>query len=371
MVLPDTLNRPSVLIAARSPHDRFALADMLSPLYALELAGTTQEAWVCLGTQGLPDLVLLDEDFSEDSPSVFCKQWKALPATRTIPVIVLRGQGSTVTESLAAELGIDECLVKPVDPTALRHSVAHQLQLSAAVRATKSGRGNLEQEIDQRSREISILKEIAVLTMASLAEIRHLETESHARRTQNYVMALADHLASHRRFADQLDPEARALLRNSVPLHDIGKIGVPDAILLKAGPLSPDEREIMKTHTTLGRDAIQRAEDRLGVHVPFLAVIKELTYCHHERWDGHGYPEGKAGDDIPLSARLMAVADVYDALITRRVYKEPMSHDQVVAYIEAKRSTDFDPDITDAFVQMQAKFRDISNRFSRAGESSH
>jgi len=147
-------------------------------------------------------------------------------------------------------------------------------------------------------------------------------------------------------------------------LHDIGKIGIPDAILLKAGPLSPDEREIMKTHTTLGRDAIQRAEDQLGVNLPFLGMIKELAYSHHERWDGHGYPEGRVGNDIPLSARLMAVADVYDALITRRVYKEPMSHDQVATFIVDRRSTDFDPDVIDAFVQQQATFLEISNRFS-------
>ena len=364
MDLPGALNRPSVLIVVESQLERMVLAGLLKPLYEVALASTTREAWACFSTHGLPDLILLDEDLPESSSPEFCKQLETLRETRAIPLIILREHRDGAAQSLTVAPGIDEYLFKPIDPTALHDRIAQQLRLRPARPTLKNSKVDLEREIDRRSKEIGILQDLAVRILASLTEIRHLETENHARRTQHYVMALANHLAPDPKFADRLDRETRDLLFNSVPLHDIGKIGIPDAILLKAGPLSPDEREIMKTHTTLGRDAIQRAEDQLGVNLPFLGMIKELAYSHHERWDGHGYPEGRAGHDIPLSARLMAVADVYDALITRRVYKEPMSHDQVAAFIVGRRSTDFDPDVIDAFVQQEAAFLEISNRFS-------
>jgi putative two-component system response regulator len=154
------------------------------------------------------------------------------------------------------------------------------------------------------------------------------------------------------------------LLFKSVPLHDIGKVGIPDRILLKPGKLTPEEFEIMKTHTTLGRDAIVTAERRLGVNVDFLTYAKEVAYSHQEKWNGSGYPEGLAGDAIPISARLMAVGDVYDALISRRPYKEPMPHNQAVQLIIDGRGTHFDPDIVDAFIALQDDFLAISQQYA-------
>jgi putative two-component system response regulator len=154
------------------------------------------------------------------------------------------------------------------------------------------------------------------------------------------------------------------LLYKSAPLHDIGKVGVPDRILLKPGKLNADEFEIMKTHTTLGRDAILNAEKEMGVQVEFLTFAKEIAYSHQEKWDGSGYPQGLRGTQIPISARLMAVADVYDALISRRVYKEPMPHEQAVAIIEQTRGKHFDPDVVDAFLEIQDAFNAIAIAFS-------
>lgn len=363
MDLSQSIKRPSVLIVTASHHERFALSAALSPLYIVVSASTAQEAWMYLGSRDLPDLILFDEEPSGNTASDFYRQLKVRAETRDIPIIVLREQIRPTVAPSAIALDVNEYLLKPVKPAVLLIRIAYQLRLNSAATFIKRRRVFLEEEVELRSKEINILKEIVVLALASLAEIRDLETENHARRTQHYVMALADDLASIPKFANKLGMEARELLFNSAPLHDIGKIGIPDAVLLKAGPLTPNERELLKTHTTLGRDAIQRAEDQLGVDVPFLGVIKELTYSHHERWDGHGYPEGKRGEDIPLSARLMAVADVYDALITRRSYKPPMPHDEVVAFIADRRSIDFDPDITDAFVRLQGKFFTISNLF--------
>jgi putative two-component system response regulator len=151
-------------------------------------------------------------------------------------------------------------------------------------------------------------------------------------------------------------------------LHDIGKVGIPDRILLKPGRFEPHEFEIMKTHCALGRDAIQHAEDQLGLEVEFLKYAKEIAYGHQEKWDGSGYPEGLSGDDIPISARLMAVADVYDALISRRVYKEGMPHEKAVSIIAEGRGSHFDPDVTDAFLALADQFRGIALRFADSDE---
>ncbi|MEZ0330188.1 MAG: HD-GYP domain-containing protein, partial [Methylophilaceae bacterium] len=148
------------------------------------------------------------------------------------------------------------------------------------------------------------------------------------------------------------------------PLHDIGKIGIPDRILLKPGRFEPEEFEIMKTHTTLGRDAILHAEKELGIEMPFLTLAKEIAYGHQEKWDGSGYPQGLSGDDIPISARLMAVADVYDALISRRIYKEGMSHEKAVEIILQGKGSHFDPDMVDAFAELQEEFRKIAKTYA-------
>jgi putative two-component system response regulator len=202
------------------------------------------------------------------------------------------------------------------------------------------------------------------MAMASLAETRDNETGNHIRRTQNYVRALAGKLRDHSRFRSQLDDETIELLYKSAPLHDIGKVGIPDAILLKPGKLTPEEFEVMKTHTTLGRDAILAAERLINAPSTFLRLAREIAHYHQEKWDGSGYPEKLAGEAIPVSARLMAVADVYDALISRRVYKPPFPHDEAVQIIRAGRDQHFDPDMVDAFVAVQGEFKAIAERYA-------
>ncbi len=159
------------------------------------------------------------------------------------------------------------------------------------------------------------------------------------------------------------------LIFKSAPLHDIGKVGIPDNILLKPGKLTAEEFEIMKTHAALGKEAIERAEQQIGRSAPFLSFAKEIAGSHQEKWNGSGYPLGLAGEDIAISARLMAVADVYDALISRRVYKPPMSHERAVAIIAEGRGAHFDPDIVDAFLSIQHEFKKIATRFQDESEA--
>ena len=214
------------------------------------------------------------------------------------------------------------------------------------------------------AREIGVAQDTTITALASLAETRDGETGNHLRRTQVYIRVLAEHLQHHPRFADVLSDENIELICKSAPLHDIGKVGIPDRILLKPGRLNDEERAVMQTHTALGRDAIQAAEDMMDARVSFLRFAKEIAYGHQEFWDGSGYPEGLKGDMIPVSARLMAVADVYDALISRRVYKPALSHAQAVASIRGGSGTHFDPDVVDAFLAVEAEFREIAERYA-------
>ena len=178
------------------------------------------------------------------------------------------------------------------------------------------------------------------------------------------MRALAQHLQQHPRFCGFLTEYNIRMLYRSAPLHDIGKVGIPDHILLKPGKLSAEEFEIMQTHTTLGFEAIQHAENMLGTHIEFLETAKEIALSHQEKWDGSGYPLHLAGDAIPVSARLMALADVYDALISRRVYKQGMPHEQAVQAIVAGRGKHFDPDVVDAFLVLQDEFRTIASQYA-------
>ncbi|MDT8992154.1 HD domain-containing phosphohydrolase [Curvibacter sp. APW13] len=206
-----------------------------------------------------------------------------------------------------------------------------------------------------------------IQAMAMLADTRDTDGANHIQRIQRYVRALAWKLSNHPRFQPVLTVPFIGWLFKAAPLHDIGKVCIPDRILLKPGRLTPEEFDVMKTHTTLGRRAIDHAQTVAGGDVLLLRIAAEITESHHEKWDGSGYPQGLAGDAIPVSARLMAVADVYDALISRKVYKEPMPHAQAVEVITQVRGKHFDPDVVDAFLALEQQFHAIAVSYSDSG----
>lgn len=207
-------------------------------------------------------------------------------------------------------------------------------------------------------------QQVLVFAMATLAEMREADSESHILRVQNYVLALANALSKNPSFESVLTPEYIDMLFRSAPLYDMGSVGVPDRILLKPGRLTAEEIGIMRAHTTLGHAAIERAEKTLGRAAPLLAMVKNIVLCHQEKWDGSGYPRALAGNDIPLSARIIALADVYDALITSKVYKDGVPHDKAVQIIFSERGAHFDPDLVDAFVEIQDSFSEIAKRYA-------
>jgi len=222
--------------------------------------------------------------------------------------------------------------------------------------------------IKDRTAELARTRDVTILSLATLAETRDNETGAHILRTQRYVRALATQLKDHPRFASVLDAETIDLLYKSAPLHDVGKVGIPDAILLKPGKLTDDEFTIMKTHASLGAEALEVAERELGSN-SFMRYAREIAATHHEKWDGSGYPKGLSGDAIPISGRLMAVADVYDALISKRVYKPAFSHDKAMGILREGRGSHFDPDIIDALDAIEATFIDIANEFGDTAQA--
>ena len=216
--------------------------------------------------------------------------------------------------------------------------------------------------LNERTRELQLTQDVTILSLASLAETRDPETGGHILRTQRYVKSLAEHIKDHSRFRKLLKPDIIELLFKSAPLHDIGKVGVKDAILLKPGKLTDEEFEEMKKHTIYGRDSLLKAEKILGSS-SFLRLAREIAYTHQEKWDGTGYPQGLKEDDIPISGRLMALADVYDALISKRVYKKALSHEKTREIIVEGKGKHFDPDIVDAFLKIENDFIKIAQEF--------
>ncbi|AXM94481.1 response regulator [Pseudomonas plecoglossicida] len=355
---------PTILVVDDSPDNLMLMVDLLKDRYRVKIANSGEKALRILEGDPLPDLVLLDVMMPGLSGYAVAEALKQDARTRDLPIIFLTAMAAAEDQVRGLELGAADYITKPISPPIVLTRVQAQLKVKAAADFLRDQNDYLEQEVQRRTCEIMAIQDVTIQAMASLAETRDNETGNHIRRTQNYVKLLAELLSQHPRFRHFLNEATINLLFKSAPLHDIGKIGIPDHILLKPGRFTPEEFEIMKTHTTLGRDAIQRAEDQLGMRVEFLHLAKEIAYSHQEKWDGSGYPQGLAGDDIPISARLMAVADVYDALISRRVYKPQMPHDKAVALIRDGRGSHFDPDICDAFLNNAERFREIAERFA-------
>ena len=360
----DSASRPSILVVDDTPDNLTLMAELLSDSYKVRAANSGEKALKFLQGEHQPDLILLDIMMPGLSGYDVIREIKANPATRRIPVIFLTAMSAAEDEKKGLEMGAADYITKPISPPIVLARVKTQLENKAAADFLLDQNHFLETEVAKRTRELSAIQDVTILTMASLAETRDSDTGNHIRRTQHYVKALAQRLKTHPRFASFLSDSTIELLFKSAPLHDIGKVGIPDRILLKPGRFTPEEFDIMKAHTTLGRDAIEHAEKQLGMEVEFLHLAKDIAYYHQEKWDGSGYPTGKRGDDIPISARLMAVADVYDALISRRVYKEGMSHEKALGIIVEGRGSHFDPDIVDAFVALQDEFRAVALRFA-------
>lgn len=356
--------RPIVLVVDDSADNLAHMNGLLKSLYRVKVATSGQRALALAATEPRPDLILLDVVMPGMDGYEVCSRLKAEAATRDLPVIFLTARTDAEDERRGLELGAVDYIAKPISPPTFMARIKNHLALKAAADFLKDKSDYLEKIVDRRTLEVRAIQEVTILALASLAETRDNETGNHIRRTQSYIRVIAERLKDHPNFALGLSEYGIRMIVRSAPLHDIGKVGIPDKILLKAGKLDDEEFEIMKRHTVLGKEAIEQAERALGTQVEFLSTAKEIALSHHERWDGKGYPQGLAAEAIPASARLMALADVYDALISKRVYKEGMPHEKAAEIIVSGRGSQFDPDVVDAFEDAQEEFKEIASRLS-------
>ena len=357
--MPD---KSKILIVDDERHYINVLVGLLGKDYRTVVAKDGDQALQRVQEGSLPDLILLDVLMPGINGYEVCERLKCEARTRDIPVIFMTVKDTEMDEVHGFELGAVDYITKPMSPPVVMARVSTHIALQRARKALHDHNRALEEKVSLRTKELERTQDVAILCMASLAETRDSETGRHIMRTQRYVKVLAEHLRNHIRFRAEIDDEFIELLFKSAPLHDIGKVGVPDRILMKPGPLNDEERIEMRRHAEYGRAAILRAESELGT-TSFLRVAREISYTHHEKWDGSGYPEGLAGDDIPISGRLMALADVYDALISRRIYKEPIPHLDSVSMINQLQGRQFDPDVCTAFNQILPKFVQIAQSY--------
>lgn len=362
-----TIDKATVLVVDDTPDNLALMSGLLKDRYRVKVANGGEKALRIARSGQAPDLILLDVMMPGMDGYQVCSALKSAPETRDIPVIFLTAKSQVEDEQRGLECGATDYITKPISPPIVLARVKTHLALKASADFLRDKAAFLETEILKRTREIVAIQDVTVLALASLAETRDSDTGNHIRRTQHYVKVLAEQLRSHPRFTSFCTDYNIMLLFKSAPLHDIGKVGIPDRILLKPGKLEAHEFEIMKTHTTLGFNAIEQAEQAeqaLGTEVAILSMAKQIALSHQEKWDGSGYPQALVGDAIPIAARLMALADVYDALISRRIYKEPMPHEQAVEIILQGSGKHFDPDVVAAFAQTKEQFLEIATRYS-------
>jgi putative two-component system response regulator len=325
-----------------------------------------------------PDVILLDVRMPGMDGLEVCRRLKADPTTADIPVIFLSALNEAIDKVQGFALGAVDYITKPYQPEEVLARVRTHIALARAHKALEEERALLELRVRERTaaleaaneslrwsaRETARMQDAIIVAMASMAETRSNETGAHILRTQNYVRALAERLSAEPEYSEFLTPKNIELLYKTAPLHDIGKVGIPDHILLKPGKLTAAEFEIMQTHAELGSNIISATQKLLEKSSNFLTLAAEIALCHHEKWDGSGYPRGLKGEEIPLSARLMAIADVYDAIISRRVYKEPMAHETALKIIQEGAGVHFDPHMIGILPEISGSFRNIAAAFS-------
>ncbi len=373
----------TVLVVDDTRENLGVIGQLLRPFYRVRVANSGQHALQAAATEPHPDLILLDVMMPGMDGYEVLRQLRAQMSTADIPVIFVTALDGDDDEELGLSLGAVDYVTKPIKPALLLARVKAQLELKKSRDWLSHQNAFLDAEVHRRMLENELVKEVALNALALLAEKRDNETGNHLHRTQSYVALLIKRLRKHPRFAAELaNPQVCQRIARASPLHDIGKVGIPDAILLKPGRLTPAEFEIMKTHAAIGAQALDEAIARVRANYPtitvegrgeghggdaplaFLETARAIAGGHHEKWDGSGYPAGLAGEAIPLPARLMAIADVFDALMSRRHYKQAFPLDQVLGIIREGRGRHFDPDIADALLDHVDEFVAVAARYA-------
>lgn len=358
------MNRKNVLIVDDCQDNVEILRELLRDEYRLEVARSGQE---CLEKirQFSPDLILLDIMMPELDGYETCRRIKASPIGGFTQVILLSGKATSHDRLEGYRAGADDYVAKPFDHDELLAKIRVQFRLRDTLAQLWSANARiqefntaLEELVQQRTKEVIATRDVAVFALAKLADSRDQETGAHLERMRQYAWILADQLGREGPYASYVDQQFKDDIWRSSPLHDVGKVGIPDAILLKPGRLTPQEYEIMKRHAALGASALKEASQQSACG-GFLEMAVAIARHHHERFDGQGYPDGLSGTAIPLAARIVAVADVFDALTTVRVYKPAFSPEVATRLIVEGSGSQFDPDVVAAFEARHSEILEV------------
>lgn len=368
------MQKESILIVDDEPLNLQVLSQVLTPEYQVKVCKSGKDALRILSEPPLPGLILLDIMMPEMDGYETLAAIKQKQALKEVPVIFISALDSTLDEEKGFRLGAVDYIVKPFRSSIVRERIRVQMELKHIRDQLKRQNENLEKEIVRRIFEYQWIQDTTLSVIVQLAETRDTDTGNHIQRTREYMRILGKRLQQRENNREILTSANLDHIEKAAPLHDIGKIGVPDTILLKPGKLTEQEFDIMKKHCEIGgnaiREAIRKSSDlnetqtRKHAEIPitYLQVAKDIAIYHHERWDGGGYPYGLHGTEIPLAARMMALADVFDALTSERPYKQAWSFEEAQNYIIQQSGKQFDPEIVEAFKEEIGEFRAVYNR---------
>lgn len=352
--------KPTILIVDSASENLMAMKALLRPHYTVRMAASGEGAFQKVQELPRPELIVLDESLPDMDGYAVLQELRASFLTADIPVLILTQAAEAFGSRRALDAGAADVLRMPVSAELLLARVATHIELRRLRNAGKDELARVNRLVAERTKQVVEVRDAAIMAIACLAEAGDADTARHVRRTQRYFTALARELRFHGDYRAALGDIDIALMAQAVPLHDIGKLRVPEAILNKPGRLTAEEFEVMKQHTVFGRDAIACVATAVGGDTRFLRYAVEIAGSHQEKWNGSGYPDGLSGMDIPLSARLMAVADVYDALISPRVYKPTFTHETAIELIRQGSGEHFDPDVVDALLVVENEFKTIA-----------
>lgn len=342
--------KPRIMIVDDAPDVLGLLRQMLEQHGSEVFVLPSGEAALQEAENSIPDLLLLDINLPNMDGYQVCERFKTNPLLKDIPIIFLSGLSSLEAKVKAFEAGCVDYITKPFYPAEVRVRIGTHLNLRSL-----QYKLDFQQMVADKVREISEAQQATIFALAKLAEHRDEDTGAHLERVREYCRLLAERLGDDSLYAASVTADFIDCIQHAAPLHDIGKVAIPDRILLKPGKLTPEEFEIMKTHTVIGAENLQSVYNNYAGNI-FIGMGIEIALYHHERWDGSGYPDGLVGKNIPLSARIMAVADCYDAIHSDRCYRKGLDHEETRAIIMSETGTHFDPQICRAFLSLEKEF---------------
>lgn len=353
--------KAKILIVDDSETDRLIIRNILND-YELIEACDGFEAITCLQTNTDFDLIILDLNMPNMDGFQVLERLKSNPCWTKSSIIILTNYDESENEIKGLELGAVDYIRKPLNIQSLRKRIDIHVNLRNTQKRIENYNQILEETVKERTHELIITRDLTIYALIGLLEARDAESSNHTVRTQYMVKEISEHLRTKKEYKDILTEDYIMELYKTAPLHDIGKVGIPDKILLKPGKLDFEEFEIMKKHTTLGVEALSY-NLKNGLTPSFIKTAIEIAGTHHEKFDGSGYPNGLKGKDIPLSGRIMAITDVYDALTSKRVYKPAYEHEYAIGLIKSESGKQFDPEIVEAFIEIQDKIFEIANKY--------